>query len=349
MLTYWLIYLIPAGLALFINQKRQSKILPWLLVGFIFIVVIGFRDEVGCDWWNYVGHFEQTLDVSLAEAFSEVKDPAHTFVNWWMGQWGWGIYGVNFIYTIIFIIGLMIFTRTQIYPWLAMAVAVPYMVVMVSMGYSRQGVALGLFMLAITYVEKGKFKSYVMWVLIAALFHKSALILLPFGLFLSKGGIWLRIIIMIPVLYGGWDLILAEKQEQLWDIYVEQDMQSSGAYIRVFMNFFPATLLLIYRKQWKNNFNDYPFWFWIAIGSIASMFFVSLATTAVDRISLYFIPLQLSVYARLPFLARKQVTPKLTKIWIILGYTTVLFVWLIFASHAHCWIPYQNILFKDLG
>ena len=348
MLTYWLIYLIPAGIALLINQKKQLKLFPWLLMGFLLVLVIGFRNEVGCDWWSYVWHYERTIGITFAETFINGKDPGHNFVNWIMAKWNLGVFGVNFIYAIIFVIGLIKFSRMQTYPWLAMAVAVPYMVVMVSMGYSRQGVALGLFMLAITYVEKKQFKSYVFWVLMAALFHKTALVLLPFGLFLAKGGLWLRLLIVIPVLYGGWDLLLAEKQEHLWNVYVERQMQSSGAYIRVFMNFLPAVLLLMYRKKWKKHYADYPFWFWIAIGSIASMFLVGTATTAIDRISLYFIPLQLDVYSRLPFLAKKQINPQITKLLIISGYTAVLFVWLLFASHAHCWIPYQNILFENI-
>ncbi len=29
---------------------------------------------------------------------------------------------------------------------------------------------------------------------------------------------------------------------------------------------------------------------------------------------------------------------------ILLGYAAVLFVWLNFATHAFCWVPYQNHL-----
>lgn len=348
MLTYGFLYLIPVIMALFIKHSYQSKTLVWFFLGFMFVIIIGFRHQIGCDWYSYQDHYHHTLGISLSQAFITVKDPSHTFVNWWMGQWGWGVYGVNFLYSIIFVIGLITFSRTQIYPWLAMSVAVPYMVVMVSMGYSRQGVALGLFMVAITYVEKRAFKSYVFWVLLAATFHKTAIVLLPFGLFLSQSGMWLRFMIMIPALYGGWDLLLAQKQEQLWNVYVERQMHSSGAYIRIFMNFVPATLLILYRKQWKENYADYSFWFWIAIGSIISIFIVGLATTAVDRIALYFIPIQLAVFSRLPYLARKNIDPKITKLIIIFGYTAVLLTWLFFASHAHCWLPYQNIIFLDL-
>ena len=349
MLIYWLLYFIPVSIVLFTNDTRKSKLLPWIYVGFFFVFIIGFRDAVGCDWAHYLGHFNRTVGISLSEAFMYVKDPAHTFTNWWMGQWDMGVYGVNVVYAIIFVIGLIQFCRTQTYPWLALAVSVPYMVVMVSMGYSRQGVALGLFMLAITYLEKGKFKYYIFWVVMAAIFHKSAIILLPFGLFLSKGGMALRLLIMIPVLYGGWDLLLAEKQENLWETYVEKQMHSAGAKIRVAMNLVPALLFLYYRKEWKRYYyNDYPFWFWIAIASIASVALVGTATTAVDRVALYFIPLQLAVYSRLPFLAMKELSPSVTKLLILLGYSAVLFVWLVFASHSYCWLPYRNILFEGL-
>ncbi|SFV60141.1 hypothetical protein MNB_SV-3-697 [hydrothermal vent metagenome] len=348
MITYWLMYLIPVSMALFVKNIRQSNYIPWYLIGFLFILLIGFRNQVGCDWPNYVAHYQETVGISFSEALTKAKDPAHAFVNWWMGQWNWGIYGVNLIYAIIFVVGLIKFTRIQQSPWLAFSVAVPYMIVMVSMGYSRQGVALGLFMLAIIEIEKGKFKTYIFWVLMAALFHKTALILLPFGLFLSKSGWWIRLLIMIPVIYGGWDLLLAERQEHLWNVYIERQMQSSGALIRVTMNFVPAILLLIYRKEWKNKYKDYPFWFWIAIASIIALGTVSLVTTVIDRISLYFIPLQLAVYSRLPYLARKKIKPYATKMIIIFGYMLVLFVWLNFASHSHCWIPYKNIIFENI-
>ena len=153
---------------------------------------------------------------------------------------------------------------------------------------------------------------------------------------------------VIPIAYGAWDLLLADSQANLWKNYVELQMQSEGAKIRVLMNFLPAILLLIYRKEWKQSYSDYSFWIWIALGSIMSLFLVSYATTAVDRIALYFIPLQLVVFSRLPYLARKQLSPEYIKVLIILLYAAVLFVWLFFAGHSHCWIPYKNILFGGL-
>ncbi len=347
MLTYWLMYFIPASMALFIGNTRRSNLMPWIIIGFIFILIIGLRDCVGCDWDAYVGHYERMSGLPFNKILT-MDDPLHKFLNWQMLRWDFGVYGVNVIYGTIFMIGLIKFSRKQTYPWLTMVAAVPYLVIVVAMGYSRQGVAIGLFLLAVTYLQKGKFKTYIALILIAALIHKTAILMLPLGMFLYGKGMLLRILMMIPIAYGAWDLLLAEQQEKLWKNYVEAQMHSDGAKIRVLMNLIPSLLLLKYRKEWKRSYDDYSFWFWIALGSIISVALVGSATTAVDRIALYFIPIQLVVFARLPYLARKQISPSVMKVMIVMGYTMILFVWLNYAGHSFCWIPYQNLLLKDL-
>lgn len=347
MLTYWLMYIISASMALFLGRTQQSNLLPWIVIGFFFTIIIGFRFEVGGDWFNYIGHYEYMSGVTFVEVLKR-DDPGHQILNWLMYRWDFGVYGTNVIYGTIFMIGLVKFSRQMTYPWLAMVAAVPYLITVVAMGYSRQGVAIGLFLWGVTYLNKGGFKTYIAFVLFAALFHKAAILLLPLGIFLYGKGLTLRILMLIPIAYGAWDLLLSDQQERLWQNYVEAEMESSGAKIRVAMNLFPALLFFMYRKEWKRSFDDYTFWFWIALGSIISVGLVGFASTAVDRVALYFIPIQLVVFARLPYLARKHVSPSVTKVLIVLMYTLVLFVWLNYATHAQYWLPYQNLLFQGL-
>jgi hypothetical protein len=69
---------------------------------------------------------------------------------------------------------------------------------------------------------------------------------------------------------------------------------------------------------------------------------VSPSSTAVDRVALYWIPLQLFVLSRLPDAMSQR--PGLNSIWVqlVVAYSAaVLFVWLFFASHAFAWLPYQ--------
>jgi len=345
--VYWLMFLLPAGLAVYAGKRQKSNAMLFFSIGLIYAVLIGFRYQVGGDWGSYLRHYNLVVGIGFNEAMHNAKDPAHQLLNWFMAKWDLGVYGINMIYGLVFMIGLVKFSRDQLYPWIAMSVAIPYMVIVVSMGYSRQGMALGIFMWAIVYLRKENLKMYVLLILIAALFHKTAIILLPLGMLLYEKGIFLRLLMIVPLVYGAWDLLLADAQSNLIHQYIDRDMQSSGAKIRVFMNLVPSLLLLLYRKEWKKHFDDYMFWFWIAIGSIITMGLVSVASTMVDRIALYFIPIQLVVYSRLPYLARKQVSPIITKMMIIFGYAAVLFVWLNYGTYSIWWLPYQNIFFVD--
>ena len=72
------------------------------------------------------------------------------------------------------------------------------------------------------------------------------------------------------------------------------------------------------------------------------LYFVLPSSTAVDRVGLYMLPLQLVVFSHLPDVLGKQNGGK--PIWVALVlayYCAVQFVWLNFASHAKYWLPYR--------
>ena len=350
MLVYYLTYIFVSFLTI-LNGKKNTKVFYGILFFILLILLISFRYQVGGDWYSYLDHYNTLINVPFKNIFQYGFDPGHAFVNWIMGQYKLGIYGVNFIYALIFTIGLFVFSIHQPNPFLALAVAFPYLVLVVAMGYSRQSVAIGFFMLALTYMQKQNFWKYVFWIFMAALFHKTALVLLPFALFIKKEkkSWWVYVIILVPALYGGWNMLIEPHLKHLVNIYVGRHKESSGAFIRVMMNAIPAVLFLINRKKWKRFFyTDYKFWLWISIASISSLFFLTISSTVVDRLSLYFIPLQLVVYSRLPDIYKNKVSPRIIKICIIIFYGVVLFVWLNFASHSNEWLPYQNIIFKDI-
>ncbi len=345
MFWFWLLFLIPALIALLsIEKTRRVGLVPWVFIGGLFSFAIGFRFQVGGDWGTYLRHYDRYAFYDLMEILVE-SDPGYAFTNWFSAQWGWGIYGVNLICGTIFMVGLLILCRQQQRPWLGFAVAVPYVLVVVAMGYTRQAVALGFLMWAIASLERGAFTRYLVLIVCAAFFHKTALVMIPLGIFLNKKGRLIRGISVLLVGYVLWDLLLASQQAHLWHNYVEAQMESSGARIRVVMNLVPALLFLLYRKRWKETYTNYGFWMAFSMCAIASIFLVSFASTAVDRVALYFTPLQIVVLARLPDLARKQFSPQFMTTGILLVYGLVLFVWLNYATHARYWLPYQNGLF----
>lgn len=346
MWPFWLMFLVPAWAVLAPGRlpARQAWV-AWFAVGLLFSVMMGLRHAVGGDWSNYLPHFNEAARMSFTEALGR-GDPGYYGVNWLVAQAGGSIYYVNLICATLMMWGTIVFCRAQPNPWLALLAAVPYMLIVVGMGYTRQAVALGLALMGLTALGDGRVRAFVFWVAIGATFHKSAVLLLPIAaLAASRNRILTAVLVAMTtgLLYY---LLLADSSEALWENYVEAEYQSQGGLIRVLMNVVPAILLILFRKRLAPDAHERKLWLWIAVFSLACLPLVGLASTAVDRVALYFIPLQLFVFSRVPKLAT-TVRVRTTIVLAVVGYyAAVQFVWLNYATFARYWTPYH---FMPLG
>ena len=69
---------------------------------------------------------------------------------------------------------------------------------------------------------------------------------------------------------------------------------------------------------------------------------VSPSSTAVDRVALYWIPLQLFVLSRLPDALGKKDCKNAVWVYAVVAYSAAVhFVWLFYADTAFAWEPYQ--------
>lgn len=348
MIVYWLMFFVAAigALGTAGKNKVRSSIGVWLWIEILYIILIGFRMSGG-DYYNYYRRFNEMAYLTLEEAM-RTSDAGYQFISYYVYHWDLGYFTLSILCAIFSIAGLVVFLRKQINPWLGLAVAVPYLIIVVYMGYMRQGVALGFVMWGITALQHRKFIKYLIFVLLAITFHKSAIIMVAFGIFARERGRLIQLLGVIAAGAGIWFAFVGSGVKELWVNYVDAQMQSQGAIIRVSLNIVPALLLFYFREEWKRYFNDYRFWKMIALSSLASIGLVGFASTAVDRMALYFIPLQLVVYSRLPLLAKNKVSPKMTTFLVVLFYFAILFVWLNFAGHVKYWLPYRNFLFMNL-
>lgn len=342
MLPFWLMFLLPAWALLVPGQlPARQKITAWWAVGTLFALMIGLRHEVGGDWESYLDHFKTVAHMDFAEAMRK-GDPGHYLVNWLVTRAGGSVYWVNLLYATVLMWGTVVFCRRQPWPWLALLVAVPYMLIVVGMGYSRQAMALGLALLGLVALGEHRVRAFVIYVAIGALFHKSAVLLLPIAAlaasrnrFLTAGMVGLTSVLL-------YYLLLSQEADSMWTNYVEYQMESQGAKIRVLMNAVPAVLMLLFGKRLAASAQERKLWTWMALLALLCLPLVPLASTAVDRVALYLIPLQLFVFSRLPLLAGGNIR---TRTGLVLGvvayYAAVQFVWLNFATHARYWLPYQ--------
>ncbi len=313
----------------------------------VLVLMIGLRHEVGGDWFNYVEHILNAGNMSLRDLLTANEgrgDPAYDVLNWLAAEYDLGPYFVNTVCAALFSWGLLAFCRAQPRPWLALVVAMPYLVIVVAMGYTRQGVAIGLAMLALVALSQQKLRRFVFFIVAAATFHKSAVILMPLAaLAATRNRIWTTawVSLLSMAFYA---LFLQESVEGLKTNYLEAEYESSGAAIRVAMNAAPAFLFLLFRRRFVMPAADRSFWTWMALGGMAfvPLLVLSPSSTAVDRVALYWIPTQLFVLSRFPNAIGHPNGRNDVWVCLIVAYSAaVLFTWLTFAKHAFAWLPYQ--------
>ncbi|MCK4585767.1 MAG: EpsG family protein [Gammaproteobacteria bacterium] len=343
-------FLLAFVMAVFFSLNRpnhRDATYFWIIVFVSFVIFVGLRHEVGGDWSAYLRHYEEAQFFSFWEYLSRM-DPGYMLLNWISYQMDGGIYLVNTLSALIFFICLIIFCRAQPLPFLAFAIAVPYMVTVISMGYTRQSVAIGLVLLGLKYLSQGKYKRYLLYVAIGALFHKSAVIMFPLAIFYQQRGVVVRLLGV-----GAFSLIMSylfiiDYYEALWINYVESGMQSDGGLIRLLMNFSPSLLFFIYFPRIKKAWPDYRVWLVLSLATFILLPLVMISSTAVDRVALYLIPLQLAVFSRLPMFYSVSGGRNIIIMAIVAFYALVLLVWLNYATHAPYWLPYQNYITLDL-
>lgn len=348
MLPFWLIFAVPA-FAAFSETTRSSavrrKTFAFLAIWLFLTILIGLRYQVGGDWRPYENMFLHISSLPFSEVFLS-GDPGYTLLNWLVARAGFNVFMVNTLCAAVFSTGLITFARRQPLPWLALAIAAPYLVTVVAMGYTRQSVAIGFAMLALAGLSANSTIRFAIWITMAALFHKTAVLLIPVALLAktrSRAWTFLWIGSFGIVLYS---LLLADSVDQLIENYLGSEYQSQGATIRVAMNALPAALFLLFWRHFKLEKTELILWTYLSIGALifVILLFVSPSSTAVDRMALYFIPVQIFVLSRLPLAWHARFgAGQVTRIGVIIYSALVLFVWLNYASHAKHWLPYQTI------
>lgn len=218
-------------------------------------------------------------------------------------------------------------------------------------GYVRQAVALGITLLSIRYLHESKIGKSMVFTFLASTFHETALAFLTWLLWeIRKRKSSPLLLLGYAVAAAGVVLIsmhIFNRTDALWEAYILQQMESRGQLIRSLVNLVAGGLLLLFKKSWEKTYKDYSFWvFAVYISTLLTSAGVILnVSTVADRLLLYFYPLQVVVFPRIAKLISCQPIRYAYTISVVMLYTAMLLVWLLFAVHRTSWIPYKNILF----
>ena len=344
MFAYWFMFAFFTAGVVFSSRSApapQSQPRLVLALGALMIMVlVGLRYEVGGDWEPYLRMFSFAGYADFGRML-RFGDPGYHLINWSVRQAGGEIWVVNLICAMIFAWGLFRFAKVQPDPWLTMLIAIPYLVVVVAMGYTRQAVSIGFLMAGLAALARGgtvlRFSAYIF---AAALFHKTAVVALLLVAFASQRNRLLNTIALIGAFILFYDLFLSESLDTFVKGYIDTEYSSQGAAIRVAMSVLPAAIFLVTPKRFGFPPREEQIWrnFSIATLVLLGLLFVLPSSTVVDRLALYMIPLQLAILSRVP---RTLIGEAPGKILIVSYCFAVQFAWLNYASHSQYWVPYQ--------
>ena len=352
MIVYWILLFIPSYFALF-HTKAKWKPLVVIYIFLSLTLIIGLRHEVGGDWVSYLRYLEAKSvyfdDPSKAFSF---KDPFYVILNWLSVRLGLGIYGVNISCAAIFTIGMLWLCKKSPRPWLALTIAIPYLVLVVSMGYTRQSVGIGILCIAYHQLSKNKVLSFIICTLFAAAFQTTSVIVLPLALpyLTSKKSAlaWVvRFGIFALAAIGLFRLVLLSSVERFIDVYFTSGVSSQGALVRITLCIIPSLIFLIFGKRVVIDKAENTIWRWISIFSLLCGlgYFILPSSTVVDRMALYALPIQIYVASRIPDFKIFKLRPQVLNASVVLFAILVQWVWLFYAANASKWLPYQNLLF----
>lgn len=345
MLPYWIIFgAFAAGALLYKpwNRRGQLPITPLLIPVALLTLFVGLRYEVGADWPSYEGIFDYAERKSFL-SLMRVGDPGFFSLVWLAHQLNQQLWFLNLMCASALSAGLVAFARRQPNPWLVIAVALPYLVIVVGMSGTRQATAIGFVLLALAAYSDGKIVRAALWILVGSLFHASAVLMVGvLAISYSRNRLVAAGILGATLIVGYFTL--SSSLNLYIERYADPRVQSHGTAFRLAMNLLPAILYLARPTAFKPRPQDHALWrnlSILALLCVPALFLVP-SSTALDRLSLYIIPLQLYVLGRLPHALSKTREEYYPFVMRVIAYLAlVMFVFFAFSLHGQYWVPYQ--------
>ena len=344
MLPYWLVFFPFAlgGLSRsFQVDRRLGPVLLSLLVGLTLFV--GLRYHVGADWSGYSSIYRGAALLNYGQ-LAKFGDRGFFTLVWLFNEADIGIWLLNLSCAAIFMTGLARFAREMPNPWLTVCIALPYLVFVVAMSGIRQAAAIGLFYLSIVAYRERRLGLAVAWLLAAASFHASAIVMLGVaGLSFSRNKFQAAVIVGITAFVGYF--VLSSQFDTYAFRYSQHQVQSSGTIYRVIMNLIAALPYLFFRNRFPVlGDHERTFWMtmsWLAVACLPALAIIH-SSTALDRFALYLFPLQTYSLSWLPPVISRD--GKGSRLWVmaLVGYSAaILLVFLGFGVNASSSIPYR--------
>lgn len=353
MFFYYSIWAVISFFSFFSSKKSEVKLLFLFLLFFLFLMT-GLRFEVGADWDNYLQIYGFFKNLNFPDSLV-ITDPSYGSLNYISQKLGLSdTILVNFSCALVFYICFYFICNKMVNYWLPLLVSFPYLILVVSMGFTRQSVAIALVILAFKCALESKYWKLIFLSLFAISFHKSAIIifmLYPFFLmssnFFSNKWVFYSYAFFSFLAMSALVYLSSISGENM---YTNQSgvVSSSGAIFRIIVHFLPLVFYVIYHSKikliLKDNFRAFDY---LALLIIFTLVMAIPFSTLADRFNLYLIIFDIFVFSTL-FGYLNNFNRSVMVGSIIILNTLMIIIWLSFGAWSHAWLPYQNYIFNYL-
>ena len=343
MWLYLVLLVLPIGMLV---AKRRASLdsITALVVWFALTIWVGLRRGVGGDWNNYELLFERAAANPLIIAIGSI-DAGYAGLSKLVAAMGFGIGVLNLLSAATFSAGLVLFCRRQPYPALAMLIALPVLVLVVAHGYTRQSVAVGLVMIALSGYSNGKKALGHTFLAAAGLFHYSAIVFLPLAL--TMGG-KLRLPLWAALGLGlgagaGASLVLPSLDPSIAPAIVDASV-AGGALFRLAPTFAALGVFLLWRRRFDFNEGERAIAVYLSAITLLLAAMIFTMPTAADRLGLYTVPFQMMIFSH----ALRTVPSERWRVGagalLSAGYIVLFVGWLALSPYGRCWSPYRSYI-----
>lgn len=247
---------------------------------FLFVVIFGFRFEVGVDWFNYINVYNRQTANPFALDTSELGFKLINLITYYVNE---GIVTTVVLSTLLFafftIFGV---ARLGLNPYYFFVIVAPYHFVMSGMNYTRQAIALSVMMMAFSYLVQEKKNKFIIMTLVAGLFHTSALCFFP--LYFVNGKIRYILFSLVAIV----PLVVLQMFDA-YSMYVTTNIDSAGLYLRVLYLLPCAFFILLNNGSFQDRLIFKRLRLMVLLSFPFLLLLSKLSTTLADRFAYYFI------------------------------------------------------------
>ena len=336
MITYLLPFLLLSLLTVLEDLNRLKSLLKnkyfYCFIALFFILFIGLRSEIGCDWLSYEQKFDELSSKSFLNILinnfvsgpnNVIKELGHILITLFSRN----IYILNLIYALIFVAPLFYCCSKIKRVYLALLISYPYYMIVVGMGPIRQAACISILMFSIL------FNCILLIPLVPKILKKK----------FSKKYFTAFFVILILFLYSSPSYLI----KIYYYITIPSVLlgEAKGAIFIWLINFLPSLIFLLNKR--KFNFQPYlnKIFTIFSVFGIAMLPLVFLKSVIAYRLLLYVFPSSIYITSNIPDLPIFKIkTFYLVSSIIVISFLSLIF-WLNFAFHSSCWLPYKNLIF----